>query len=86
MEMTCGKATSDFTLGSQLCCSTAFTALSPLRPGLARDQRAAWTTSIGYVDAIRICDSSESGYNATGASIWSSSCCANTCWGCSGWP
>ena len=47
IDRTCGKATSDFTLTSQLLSLTAATAASPLRLGLACDQRAASTTSSG---------------------------------------
>jgi hypothetical protein len=49
---TCGKATSDFTLTSHDWFATALTAASPLSVGLAFSQRAAWTTSSGYVEAI----------------------------------
>src|SRR5262249_54449945 len=64
---TWGKFTSDFTLGSQLCASRALVSASPFRVLLALAQRSACTTSRGYVDAIRICDTSESGYSAMGA-------------------
>ncbi len=47
MERICGNAVSDFTLGSQSMGSTARAASWPFRPGLARDQRAACTTSRG---------------------------------------
>ncbi len=42
-----GKATSDLTLTSQVLSATAVTAASPLRLGLACDQRAASTISSG---------------------------------------
>src|SRR5205823_5029971 len=44
---TCGKATSEVTLGSQPLSLQAVTAASPLRLGLSCDQRAASTTSSG---------------------------------------
>jgi hypothetical protein len=56
-----GKFTSDFTLGSQLCASRALVRASPCRVLLALAHRSACTTSRGYVDAIRICDTNESG-------------------------
>src|SRR5215510_2586435 len=67
ISSTWGKFTSDLTLGSQVCCSRAVVRASPFRVLFALSHRAASTTSRGYVDAIRICDTSESGYSAMGA-------------------
>ncbi|MNL36872.1 hypothetical protein D3C87_1589850 [compost metagenome] len=67
MSMTDGKATSDFTLGSQASPSTALTAWSPDSEVCAADHLAAAAMSSGYVAPMRICDSKESGYSATGA-------------------
>jgi hypothetical protein len=84
---TAGIGTSDFTLGSHGWASRAFAKASPdsdLFLG-SSNQRAACTTSSGYVDAIRTWVSKSSGYNATDASNasscsvlngWVVACCA----------
>ncbi len=66
------------TAGSQPSFSAAVTAASPCCFGLAFDHAAADFTCVGYVDAISTCASSESGYSAIGASIWSSCSLLNT--------
>src|SRR3954470_6273452 len=70
---TSGNVTSDFTLGSQVWLSTAPATASPFTSGCSFDQRAASTISSGYVEAMKICASKASGYNAIGARICSSS-------------
>src|SRR5262249_15227462 len=61
------KFTSDFTLGSQVWASRALVSASPCRLLFALAHRAACTTSRGYVDAMRVCATNESGYSAIGA-------------------
>src|SRR5215813_6339575 len=48
----CGTAVSDFTLGSHVCLLIASSSAAPVTDELVCDQRAAATTSSGYVDAI----------------------------------
>src|SRR5262245_1043652 len=64
IESTCGNATSDLTDASQGCFSSSFARASSLSLGLALTQRSQATISTGYVEAIRICEISESGYRA----------------------
>ena len=73
MVSTCGKLTRDLTLASHGCCSNALVSASPLRSLFCFTKRSACTTSSGYVEAMRICETSESGYSAIGARSWSSS-------------
>ena len=69
---TSGNATNDATDGSHGSLSTILTASSPFESGCAFDHLAASANSSGYVVAMNSCDSSESGYSATCAVIWSS--------------
>src|SRR5262245_27688968 len=73
IEMTWGKPTSALTLSSHVCCLSASSSGAPVRVLLALAKRAASTISSGYVEPIRICATSGSGYRAMGAAIWSSS-------------
>src|SRR5262249_42012732 len=61
-----------------LCASRALVSASPFRVLFAFAHRAASTTSRGYVEAIRICDTNESGYSAMGATNCSISSGLNT--------
>src|SRR3954451_3395808 len=71
MVSTWGKLTSDLTLGSQVSLFRA--SAESFRVGFCFTHRSAWTISSGYVEAMNICASSESGYRAIGATICSSS-------------
>src|SRR4051812_30710187 len=73
MMSTSGNATNDFTEASHVCPSTALATASPFTSGCSLDQRAACTTSSGYVEAMNTCANNASGYKAMGATICSSS-------------
>ena len=61
IERMSGKFTSDLTLASQVFCSSSAVSAASLRSLFALAQRSASTISSGYVDAMNIWESSESG-------------------------
>ena len=63
-----GNWTSDRTGGVKPAAAAASSNALPLTPSFCNSQLPASSTSCGFVDAIKTCDSTGSGYSAIGAS------------------